>query len=197
MRLEAAEEARRAALEEARQAAEEAAQAQARREQEAAQALARQAAEARAAAERAQQEAAAADRAWVESVPHRKTLQGVKEQLDIFSEAAAAASSGSSGSSRTDAITALHTIFSQIVAHPEEANFRRIRRDHPRFLSDIGQYAGGKELLIAAGFELGFVEEVPSFVCKEPNIETDMDGWAAWFDLLKGTLELIEKEMIK
>ena len=135
--------------------------------------------------------------AWVESEPHRKTLQGVKEQLDIFSEAAAAASSGSSGSSRTDAITALHTIFSQIVAHPEEANFRRIRRDHPRFLSDIGQYAGGKELLIAAGFELGFVEEVPSFVCKEPNIETDMDGWAAWFDLFKGTLALIEKEMKK
>ena len=90
---------------------------------------------------------------------------------------------------------ALHTLFAQIVAHPEEDNFRRIRRDHERFLNDIGQYASGKEeLLIAVGFELGCIDDVPSFVCKEPNIETDMDGWASWFDLLKGTLELIEQK---
>jgi hypothetical protein len=38
---------------------------------------------------------------------------------------------------------------------------------------------------------------VPSFVCKEPNIETDMDGWVAWFDLLKGTLRLIEEELVR
>jgi PUB domain len=181
------EEARQAAIEHARREDEEAAAALAQQEREAAEARYRQAAEARMAIQRAQEQAAAADQAWVNSIPKRKTLEGVKVQLKLFSESC----------SSHDSLNALYTIFSQIVANPEEDKFRRIRRDHVRFLDDIGQYAGGKELLIAAGFELGFVEEIPSFVCKEPDVEKDLDGWSAWFDLLKGTLEHIEQEMIK
>ena len=181
-----AAEALRVAAERARLEEEQAAAEHARQAQAAAEERTRQAAAARVAVERARQAEAAAERAWLESIPNRKTLDGVREQLTVFA-----------ANSPRESIKALHTIFSQISAHPEEDNFRRIRRDHPRFLNDIGQYPGGREVLIAAGFELGFVEEVPSFVCKEPNIEQDMDGWAAWFDLLKGTLELIEQMMMK
>jgi PUB domain len=186
LRLSAQEEARLAAMERALREQAEAIEARARLERQAAEAEAHERDEARRASQLAQEQAAAADRAWIQSIPNRKSLQGVREQLQIFSE-----------SSNMESLTALHTIFSQITSHPEEVNFRRIRRDHPRFEQDIGQYPGGKELLIAAGFELGFVEEIPSYICKEPNVEKDLDGWSAWFDLLKGTLELIEAEMMK
>lgn len=184
----AEDEARLNAIEQARQEQEEAAAAIARQEREAAEALSAHAAGVRLAVQRAQEQATETDRAWVDSIPNRKTLQGVKEQLQIFSECSM---------SNTSALNALYTMFSQIAAHPEEVKFRRIRRDHPRFMQDIGQYAGGKELIIAAGFELGFVEEIPSYVCREPDVEKDLDGWKTWYDLLKGTLEIIEQEMIK
>ena len=53
------------------------------------------------------------------------------------------------------------------------------------------------QVLIAAGFRAGFIDEVPSYISSEPNLETDMDRWSAWFDLLKATLEVIEEELIK
>lgn len=186
LRLLAQEEARLAAMERALREQAEAIEVRARLERQAAEEYARERDLARRAAQLVQEQAAAADRAWIQSIPNRKSLQGVREQLQIFSE-----------NSNMESLTALHTIFSQIASHPEEVNFRRIRRDHPRFEQDIGQYPGGKELLIAAGFELGFVEEIPSYICKEPNVENDLDGWSAWFDLLKGTVELIEAEMMK
>lgn len=186
LRAEAERTDRQAAIDQARREQEDAAAAIARQEREAAVALARNASEARLAVQRALEQAAAADQAWVSSIQHGKSLEGVKEQLRNFSASCGDAS-----------LPALHTLFSQIVAHPEDVSFRRIRRDHPRFLEDIGNFAGGKELLIAAGFELGFVEEIPSFVCKEPDVEKDLDGWSAWFDLLKGTLNAIEQEMKK
>ena len=62
---------------------------------------------------------------------------------------------------------------------------------------DIGRYAGGREVLIAAGFTVGAIDDVPSFICKEPNIEKDLDGWSAWFDVLKATLDAIEEQMLK
>ena len=185
-RRRAQAEAQRQADEQQRLQEEQAAAERARQIQAAADERARHAAASRAAVERARQAEAAAERAWLDRIPNKKTLDGVREQLAVFA-----------ASSPKESMTALHTIFSQIAAHPEEDKFRRIRRDHQGFINDIGQYPGGREVLIAAGFELGFVEEVPSFVCKEPNIEQDMDGWATWFDLLKGTLELIEQEMMK
>ena len=95
------------------------------------------------------------------------------------------------------AIGSLYTLFEQIVRKPEETNYRRVRRDHPKFMEDIGQHVGGREVLIAAGFKLVTLDGVPSFLSKEPHIESDMDGWSNWFDALKKTLEVIEEEMLK
>jgi len=116
----------------------------------------------------------------------------VREQLRTLLES----TSGNMEAQR-GAVGALHVIFSQICSHPEEANFRRVRRDHPKFNQDIGQYPGGKEFLIAAGFQLAEIDGVPSFLSKEPNLETDMDRWSEWFDLLKATLQILDDHMKK
>ena len=92
------------------------------------------------------------------------------------------------------ALSALLTIFTQIAQHPEEINFRKIRRDHPKFDQDIGRHQGGKEILIAAGFQLVTLDEIPCFYSKEPDLENDMDGWSLWFDNLKANLDAV-KEM--
>ena len=131
-----------------------------------------------------------ADREWMASIA--KGPGGVREQLQILSE-----STASDPGAYTAALNALHMLFSQIVSHPEEVNFRRVRRDHAQFHKDIGQYAGGRELLIAAGFRLGAVDDVACFISTEPDIEKEMDAWSEWFDLLKATLEILEQELIK
>jgi PUB domain len=140
----------------------------------------------------AQRDIVRRDQEWVASIPNRKTIQGVKEQLMILYEATA-----NDKIVQSTALKALQTIFSQIVSHPEEDNFRRIRRDHPKFVNDIGRHVGGKELLIASGFDIGTIDDVPSYICHEPNIENDMDGWSTWFDLLKNTLQAIEEQIMK
>jgi hypothetical protein len=132
-----------------------------------------------------------ADRELLAMVP---TLgaDGVREQIDRMREAL-----------RNDravldvALGSLYTLFEQIVRKPEEANFRRVRRNHPKFMEDIGRHIGGREVLIAAGFRLEKLDGVPCFFSAEPHIETDMDGWSEWFDTLKKTLAVIEEEMIK
>ena len=139
-----------------------------------------------------QRENARRDREWIASIPNKKSLTGVKEQLEILET-----STSGNTRHRTNAISALQKIFHQIVTHPEENNFRRIRRDHPKFLADVGNHEGGKEFLIVAGFELGVIDEVPSFICKEPDLESDMDGWSAWYDLLKNTLKILDEHMGK
>jgi hypothetical protein len=146
--------------------------------------------EVREAERRVLEEARRADREWTNSIS--KGSDGVREQLRILVE-----STADDLAAQKTAISALHTLFSQIAAHPEETNFRRIRRDHPRFNKDIGCHAGGKELLIAAGFVLGAIDDVPCYISKEPNLEKDMDGWSAWFDLLKAALNIVEEELIK
>jgi len=95
------------------------------------------------------------------------------------------------------ALGSLYTLFEQIVRKPEEINFRRVRRDHPKFMEDIGRHVGGREVLIAAGFKLKKLDGVPCFYSHEPHIETNMDGWSDWFDTLKKTLEIVEEEMLK
>jgi hypothetical protein len=179
-----AEEERR--LEEQRQA-EEAARLELERQQTERRRLAE---EEREAERRVVEEARRADREWTNSIP--KGSDGVREQLRILVE-----STADDLAAQKVAINALHTLFSQIAAHPEETNYRRIRRDHPLFNKDIGCHPGGKELLIAAGFVLGAIDDVPCYISKEPNLEKDMDGWSAWFDLLKAALNIIEEELIK
>jgi hypothetical protein len=140
-------------------------------------------------ARRQRAEQQAAEDAWVASI--RKSPDGVKEQLEVLKQSAA--SSDNDPGAQKVALSALLQLFQQINAHPEETNYRRIRRDHEKFHQDIGRHKGGREILIAAGFELGAIDEVPCFISKEPDIENDMDGWSAWFDLLKATLKIVEE----
>lgn len=112
----------------------------------------------------------------------------MKEQLEVLKQ-----STANDPQAQKAALSALLQLFQQINAHPEETNFRRIRRDHEKFNQDIGRHQGGREILMAAGFELGAIDEVPCFISKEPDIEKDMDGWSAWFDLLKATLQILQE----
>lgn len=141
---------------------------------------------------RAIQTAIEADRAFVASV--KKGPDGIRENLDKLKKSCAIDNDNSK--EHIQAITALHTIFTQIVSHPEEIKFRRIRRDHPQFLKDIGKHDGGKEVLVAAGFKIEMVEGVSCLFTKEPDIEHDMDSWSKWYNLLKQTLEILEEELI-
>jgi chemotaxis protein histidine kinase CheA len=128
------------------------------------------------------------DREWEASIT--KGEQGVREYFVLLR-------ASTSAEDFTTAVTALHALFSQIVSKPEETQYRRVRRDHPKFTKDIGRHPGGKELLIASGFRLGKIDEVPSYISTEPNLEKDMDAWGDWFDLKKKTLEIVEEEMAK
>lgn len=129
-----------------------------------------------------------ADDAFLASVP--KGLDGVKEQLHVLRQ-------NCNKEDLDTALGALYTLFSQINSKPEEIKFRRIRRDHPKFVNDIGRHLGGKEVLIAAGFTFTEMDGVKCFFSKEPDLKSDMDGWSEWFNLMKNTLATIEEEMIK
>lgn len=135
------------------------------------------------------QEARDSERAYVESIP--KGIDGVKQQLKKLRE------SCKSNKEIDTALGALHTFFSQISSRPEEAKFRRIRRDHPKFLEDVGRHDGGNEVLIAAGFTLEEFDGVKCFFSREPDLANEMDKWSSWFDLIKSTLNAIEEEMTK
>jgi hypothetical protein len=157
--------------------------------------LAARAAEAR--MRRLQEEQAAvdaeaeADRELLASVPV-KGVEGVRMQIDRMRDALK-----DDKKALDVALGSFYTLFDQIVRKPEEVNYRRIRREHPKFMEDIGRHVGGREVLIAAGFKLEKLDGVACFFSKEPHIESDMDGWSDWFDGLKKTLEVIEEEMIK
>lgn len=183
------EEAKLAALQqeqEARAAAQVQAERERQRQEEEAAALARQAEAARQRRLARERE----EREWMDNIP--KGVPGVKLQLEALRQ-----DTLTDKAAYRTAITALHTLFQQINAHPEETKFRRIRRDHEKFQSDIGKHKGGVELLIAAGFILGAIDDIPCYLSIEPNIEQDMDGWSAWFDLLKGTLQVLEEELTR
>ncbi len=129
-----------------------------------------------------------AERAFLDSIV--VGVEGVKQQLQRMRKSC----------SKKDldiALDALYTLFSQIQSKPEEPKFRRVRRDHPKFKEDIGRHDGGKEILIAAGFTYVELDGIKCFFSKEPDLASDMDGWSEWFDLIKGTVAVIEEEMMK
>jgi hypothetical protein len=87
-------------------------------------------------------------------------------------------------------------LFTQILSKPEEVQYRKIRRDHERFLQDIGRHTGGKEFLIAAGFQLAVDEnEIPCLISREPDIENDMDEWSIWYNNIKLAVDVIGEEL--
>ncbi|CAB9500123.1 expressed unknown protein [Seminavis robusta] len=150
--------------------------------------IAQRAEASRLAARQAQEAAAQAERDWINSIP--KGPEGVRTQMKIIKQ-----STQDDPQAKTTALQALLTIFTQIAQKPEEINFRRIRRDHPKFHQDIGRHKGGRELLIAAGFKLQTLDDIPCFFSKEPDLETDMDGWSLWFDNLKANLQVVQEEI--
>lgn len=119
-------------------------------------------------------------------------VEGVREQIGRMREALR-----DDRVSLDVALGSLYTLFEQIIRKPEEVSFRRVRRNHPKFVEDIGRHVGGREVLIAAGFKVEKLDGVPCFFSAEPHIESDMDGWSTWFDTLKKTLTVIEEEMLK
>jgi hypothetical protein len=119
-------------------------------------------------------------------------VEGVREQIGRMRETLR-----DDRASLDVALGSLYTLFEQIIRKPEEVSFRRVRRNHPKFVEDIGRHIGGREVLIAAGFKLVKLDGVPCFFSAEPHIESDMDGWSNWFDTLKKTLTVIEEEMLK
>ncbi len=127
-----------------------------------------------------------AERAFISSV--EVGPNGVKSQLQMLRESC-------NGVELRIAIRALHTIFSQIASRPEEIQFRRIRRDHPKFEEDIGRHHGGKELLVAAGFTFKEIDGIKCFFSAEPDLATDMDGWSSWYQLMKDTLNILDEEL--
>jgi hypothetical protein len=127
---------------------------------------------------------------WMDSIP--KGPEGVRHQIQVLKQA-----TQDDPEAQALALQSLFTIFQQINAHPEETNFRRIRKNHPQYTQDIGRHKGGVEILIAAGFVLGAIDDVPSYLSIEPDLENDMDGWSAWFDLLKATLDILKQEQPK
>lgn len=145
--------------------------------------------------QQARQEQIMADRAFMKSII--KGSDGVRLQLQKLRESCCKIDNKKDHEVAT---SSLHTIFSQILAHPDNEQFRKIRKSHAGFLNDIGRHEGGIELLIAANFKIVRMEANENdifFYSREPNIETDMDGWSNWYDGLKKTLELIEEDMLK
>jgi hypothetical protein len=124
---------------------------------------------------------------WFDSI--QKGPEGVKHYLEKLKQS----TSDQPALVHTRAVQSLYRIFQQINAHPEETKFRRIRCDHTQFVEDVGRHGGGIEVLIAAGFVLGAIDEVLCYLSIEPNIEKDMDGWSKWFDVNKATFEILEE----
>ena len=140
-------------------------------------------------ARRQRLERESADQRWAESIG--RGPDAVKAQLKILKEATA-----SDPEAQKVALASLLQLFSQIQKFPEEVNYRRIRRSHEQFQQDIGRHKGGQEVLIAAGFEPGAIDDVPCFICREPDLEKEMDKWSEWFDLLKSTHQILQEEQL-
>mmetsp|Transcript_14692 Transcript_14692/g.17884 ORF Transcript_14692/g.17884 Transcript_14692/m.17884 type:complete len:419 (+) Transcript_14692:293-1549(+) len=117
-------------------------------------------------------------------------INGVKAQIEILKE-------NCEKEEANVALRALHTIFSQIYSKPEEINFRRIRRDHPRFMDNIGKHQGGVQFFLAVGWRFVEIDGVKCIFSKEPDLETEMDQWSNWYDSIKDTIQVLNEEISK
>ena len=52
-----------------------------------------------------------------------------------------------------EAVQALALYVGNVLAHPEEAAYKRVRAANPLFQSKVGKFRGGAEALVAAGFK--------------------------------------------
>jgi len=141
------------------------------------------------------------DRALQSSV--RLGVEGMKHSLEILKKNTVGLEGQDdiqamvSAEEYRNALCSLHKLVEQMVKHPEEEKYRRIRRDHEGFLTDIGRFEGGIEFLIATGFFFTMVEGIKSLVCREPSLETQLDAWSAWYDRLKLAITILDEEIAK
>ncbi|KAF4320642.1 hypothetical protein BBO99_00005429 [Phytophthora kernoviae] len=92
----------------------------------------------------------------------------------------------------------LLAVVSNICSSPENAAFRHIPKDNANFHTDLGQYTGGHQCILALGFrELQQGDSTQPravFVLEEPDLSEDFDAWSNWFDELKDMKSLIESK---
>lgn len=113
-----------------------------------------------------------------------------------------------------EAVGALALYVGNVLSHPEEAAYKRIREGNPLFRQKVGAFPGGIEALVAAGFaplreqvqaqaqdggeelslEPGRVAEAYPrvWVMHEPEV-TDA-AWTAWYDRVKAVRDRLQEE---
>ncbi|CAI5740552.1 unnamed protein product [Peronospora destructor] len=125
------------------------------------------------------------------SIPHGK--EGLEKSIAMLQE-----STGSEMLFRQSLVKLLGVV-SNICSVPENAAFRHIPKDNVNFHSDLGQYAGGHQCLLALGFkELQQGNEAQPravFVLEEPDLSEELDAWTSWFDELKEMQSLVESKL--
>ncbi len=144
----------------------------------AAEAARRRKAEQAAAELEAAERAAAEERAWVASIP--VNIDSVRKQLRRLPP---------------NSRSIFHILFQQIQKHPENETFRKMKLENEKFKADFADHEGGKEVFIAAGFKLQHVDDTTLLVLREPNLESDFDGWSTWFDYIKLCATVAEQEL--
>ncbi len=117
---------------------------------------------------------------------------------------------------------ALALYVANVLSHPEEAAYKRIREASPLFKAKVGNFPGGVEALVAAGFtpqredtapqpaaEGGAAEEAAApappllpgqvaqayqrvFVMHEPEVTSS--EWTAWYDRVKAVRDRLQEE---
>ena len=93
-----------------------------------------------------------------------------------------------SASDLANALQALMLLCTNIVAHPDDPLFRKVRLLNASFQQSVARHPGGVEALLALGFEEveGLEEEEALFyVLEEPNLEADIERWSNWYDGVK------------
>ncbi|CAN0267946.1 unnamed protein product [Ectocarpus fasciculatus] len=79
---------------------------------------------------------------------------GVRLPRDVRLQRAADRVAGHADRARAvQCLDVLAAVFRNIMEHPEEAKFRKVRRSNGKFKASVGAVAGAVDLLLAAGFE--------------------------------------------
>ncbi|GMI01117.1 hypothetical protein TrST_g9333 [Triparma strigata] len=126
--------------------------------------------------ERKEREEHEAERAWINSIEVGPA--GFKFQLERLP---------------LSARKCLLQLYTQINSRPEDELTRKVKLDNERFHEDCGQYEGGQEALIAAGWKLQTLENIKYLTLVEPNLETNLDAWSDWYDAIKANLVTLKE----
>lgn len=122
-----------------------------------------------------------------------------------------------------EAVQALALYVGNVLSHPEEAAYKRVRAANPLFEGKVGQFRGGVEALVAAGFkpqredtsasvtgaegekegeegeaaaplQPGQVAAVYQRVFVMHEPEVTDAAWTAWYDRVKAVRDRLQEE---